>query len=73
MAVTWPPPQEIEMPKTIKLRFLRGKTYQGQTFGPDQPDGEVGELEERWARRFIAQGVAEEVTTSSGKAKTRKK
>lgn len=69
--MTWPLTKEkTEMAtKTRKLRFLRGRCYKGADFGPGQAGGEVADVDDAWADRFIRQGAAEEIPTKDEKAK----
>lgn len=60
---------EAKMPeKTLKLRFLRGRAYDGKDYGPGQFHGDVADVAEPWALRFIAQGAAVLIPTEAPQA-----
>jgi hypothetical protein len=45
------------MAKTLKIRFLRNKAYNGTDYGPSYPE-QIAEVDERFAYRFLMTGAA---------------
>lgn len=41
----------------MRLKFVRGKCYNGVTYGPGYPEQEA-EVDDVWARKFLASGAA---------------
>ena len=41
----------------MRLKFLKGKTYNGVQYGPGYPEQEA-EVDDVWARKFLASGAA---------------
>ena len=41
----------------MRVKFLRGKVYDGVSYGPGYPES-VADVDPKWARIFISQGAA---------------